>query len=122
MAATNKHQNGHVQNWVTVTPEPAGQFTVQAVGLPEIRATAATREEALLRVQEMLRGLLASGQLVPIEVRSDNMLLNWVGADPNDPDEQAYLEALARDRAEDLENTLRELDQECSNTSSTPTT
>ena len=43
-------------------------------------------------------------------------------ADPNDPNEKAYLEELARLRQEDLERTLRELDQECSNSSSTPTT
>jgi hypothetical protein len=42
--------------------------------------------------------------------------------DPNDPNERAYLEAIARDRQEDLANTLRELEKECSNSSSTPTT
>ena len=42
--------------------------------------------------------------------------------DPNDPNERAYLDALARDRREDLEKTLLELDKECSNSSSTPIT
>jgi hypothetical protein len=42
-------------------------------------------------------------------------------ADPKDPNERAYLEELARLRREDLEQTLRELDQECSNSSATPT-
>jgi hypothetical protein len=121
MSAANTHQNGTVQHWVTVRPEPTGQFTAQAVGLPDVRATCATREEALVHVQKILRALLASGHLVAIDVTSENPLLNWVGADPNDPDEQAYLEALARDKQADLEQTLRELDQECSNSSSTPT-
>ena len=42
--------------------------------------------------------------------------------DPNDPESQAFLEILAQRRRDDLEETIRELDQECSNSSSTPTT
>ena len=121
MLPSNTH-NGAIQHLVTVRPEPAGQFTAQAAGLPDVCATATTREEALDRIQGMLQGLLASGELVPLEVQAANPLLNWVASDPNDPDEKAYLEELARDRQEDLEQTLRELDQECSNSSSTPTT
>jgi hypothetical protein len=121
MIAVNLHQNGAIQHLVTVRFEPSGQFTAQAVGLPEVRVTGATREEAIARVDEMLRGLLASGQLVPIAVRAENPLLNWVGHDPDDPEEQLFLAELARAKKEDLENTLRELDRECSNSSSTPT-
>ena len=39
---------------VQVRPGPPGQFTAQVVGLPELSATAVTREEAL----DQLRGLL----------------------------------------------------------------
>lgn len=39
---------------------------------------------------------------------------------PTDSNGRAYLEAIARDRREDLENTLQELDKGCSNSSSTP--
>jgi predicted RNase H-like HicB family nuclease len=123
MQLLNAYQNGAPQYWVTVRPEPAGQFTAQAVGLPDVYAAAATREEALAKVQETLRGLVASGQLVSIEVQTENPLLKWAGRrDPNDPEEQAFLAILAEQEREDLEQTLRELDQQCSNSSSTPTT
>jgi hypothetical protein len=52
-----------------------------------------------------------------------NPLLKWAGRhDPNDPEEQEFLEILAQQRRDDLEETLRELDTGCSNSSSTPTT
>jgi hypothetical protein len=51
-----------------------------------------------------------------------NPLLNFHGhLDPNDPAEKEFREELARIKREDLERTLRE-DEECSNSSSTPTT
>jgi hypothetical protein len=51
-----------------------------------------------------------------------NPLLNFHGhLDPNDPAEIEFREELARLKREDLERTLRE-DEECSNSSSTPTT
>ena len=122
MPIVNTQQNGAVPYWIVVRPEAAGQFTAQAVGLPDICTTAVTREEALAAVQQLLRDLLVSGQLVAVDVQAENPLPASTGNDPNDPHEQAYLQALARDRQEDLEQTLRELDQECSGSSSTPTT
>jgi hypothetical protein len=111
--------------WMVVRPEPPGQFTAQAVGLPEIQATAANREEAIAQVRAILHQWLTEGRLVSIEVSKENPLLRWSGyADPNDPNEQAYLEELARFRAEDLERTLREYEkegQQCSDSPSTPT-
>jgi hypothetical protein len=56
------------------------------------------------------------------DVPSANPLLNFHGhLDPNDPAEKEFREELARIKREDLERTLRE-DEECSNSSSTPTT
>ena len=47
------------------------------------------------------------------DVSSTNPLMKWAGQhDPNDPDEQAFLEILAEQRKQDLEQTLREFDQE----------
>ena len=43
--------DGPWRHWVVIQPEPPGQFTAQVVGLLELRATAATREEALQQVQ-----------------------------------------------------------------------
>jgi hypothetical protein len=55
-------------------------------------------------------------------VPSANPLLHFHGhLDPNDPAEKEFREELARLKREDLERTLRE-DEECSNSSSTPTT
>ena len=42
--------------------------------------------------------------------------------DPNDPLEKEFVEELARARQEDLEETIREDEQECRDSSSTPTT
>ncbi len=123
MRASNTRQHGAMRHWVMIRPDPAGRFTANVAGLPEVCATAATREEALDRVHDILRNLLASGQLVSIEVQPPQPILAWIGKiDTNDPEELAYLAELARDRQEDLDNTLRELDQECSSSSSTPTT
>jgi hypothetical protein len=123
MSATVNPPNGTVEHLVRVGQERPGQFTARAAGLPDVVATAATRQEALDQVCEQLRELRRSGQLVTVEVHSENALLQAFGkVDPNNPNEQAYLEELARNRQEDLERTLREIDSECSNTSSIPTT
>ena len=66
--------------------------------------------------------MLAVGQLVSIDVPTTGPLPSWVGNDPNDPEEQAFLAELARAKQDDLVNTLQNLDQECSNTSSIPIT
>ena len=51
-----------------------------------------------------------------------NPLLNFHGhLDPHDPSSIEFMEEMARLKREDLERTLRE-DEECSNSSSTPTT
>jgi predicted RNase H-like HicB family nuclease len=111
---------------IVVRSEPPGQFTAQAVGLPEIQTTAATREEAIEQVQAALREWLAEGRLVLVPVSPPSPSSSGFGPkDPNDPLEQEFLQDLARFRQEDLERTLREYEQEdreCSNTSSTPTT
>lgn len=108
---------------ILVRPEPPGQFTAQAVGISEARATATTKEAAIQQVRGLLTDWLASGQLVSVDVLGENSLLKYAGhIDPNDPLEQEYMEELARFRREDLERTLREYGPECSDSSSTPTT
>jgi hypothetical protein len=104
---------------VLVRPEPAGGFTAQAVGLPELSATAATREEAVRRVQAQLAQWLADGRLAVVQAwpaPTAEQPIPWLRLpppiDPNDPGQKIYLEELARRRQEDLERTLREYDQE----------
>ena len=59
--------------------------------------------------------------LTPSETPDANHLLHFHGhLDPNDPLAQEFVEELARLKREDFDRTLRE-DEECSNSSSTPT-
>jgi hypothetical protein len=67
---------------------------------------------------------LSSGQLVALPV-APTLPPRAPGWARDDPLEQEFLEELARRRQEDLEQTLREYEEEdrgCSDTSSTPTT
>jgi hypothetical protein len=108
---------------VVVRPEPPGQFTAEAVGLPELRATCADRAEAINRVRLQLCQWFASGQLVLVDVPATNPLLQYAGWAKDDPDYAEYLEEIRRYRAEvDAQFQQEEAKQACSNTSSTPTT
>lgn len=110
------------QHWVVGKPEPPGQFTVQVVGLPELSATAATREQAMQQVRTMLNDWIAKGMLTVIDVPVPTRRLLHKHLDPNDPLEIEYLEELARMRREDMERSAKEGGWECPNSSSTPTT
>jgi hypothetical protein len=101
MAAPNDVRSDSLHHWIVVRPEPAGQFTAQLLGLPELRATAASREDALQQIRAMLEQWLASGQLTPLVMSAANALRNWPGHDPADPLEQEFLADLERFRQED---------------------
>jgi predicted RNase H-like HicB family nuclease len=111
---------------IAVRPDPAGKYTAQVIGIPEVRATAQTEQEAIEEAQKMLAAWLGSSRLVAIEVPTPPSGVKQVNhqghLDPDHPMEKEYLDELARYRREDLERTIREYDQECSNSSSTPTT
>src|SRR5262249_234860 len=121
MSASNTNQNGSVQHWIVGRAEKSGQFTAEVVGVPELRATAATRAEAIDQVRTLLPDWLKTGRLIAVEVPAPNPLLQFSEhLDPNDPVEREFMDELARQRREDLEQTLRE--DECPTSSSTPTT
>jgi hypothetical protein len=110
---------------VQVRQEGPGRYTAEVVGLPALRATADTREEALDQVRDAAARWLASGELVPLTIPSRLPSHKPAGWAKDDPLEQEFLEDLARRRQEDLEQTLRGYEGEdhgCSGTSSTPTT
>jgi hypothetical protein len=112
-----------LQHLVVVRPEPAGQFTAEAVGLPELRATADSREEAVAQVRKLLDDWLASGQLVAVEIPQANPLTKYFGHAKDDPDFDLYLEEIRRYRQEVDEGLAHEGDEPaCSDSSSTPTT
>ena len=112
-----------ISHLVRVRAEASGQFTAEVVGLPEIRASAATREEAVALVQRTLAEWLASGQLVVIRSAQENPLLKWFGCAKNDPLFDEYLEDIRRFRQEaDAQADQEPAERPCSNSSSTPTT
>ena len=89
-----------LQHHVVVRPEPPGQYTAEALGLPELRATCPSREEAINRVRLQLCHWFASGQLVSVEIeRVHPVLPNRVWLE-NDPDRDAFVEEIRRYREE----------------------
>ena len=108
--------------YVMVRPEPPGKFTATVVGLPELHAVADSEQDAISQARQMLITWLADGRVVPVHIPNGAGSDLDIFRDPNDPAEKEYLEELARMRREDLERTLKEYDEECSNSSSTPTT
>jgi hypothetical protein len=95
---------------VIVRPEPPGQFTAEPLGVPELRAVAATAAEALRQVQQALTtwpGALHWVPLAPVPAAA--------GHAKDDPDFDQYLDEIERYRREAEA-------RECSSSSSTPTT
>ena len=45
-------RNSPHQPWVVVREQPAGQFKAEMVGLPEVHATGATREEMIYNINK----------------------------------------------------------------------
>lgn len=122
MLGSTAPRNGTSPWWVTIRSEGPGRFTAQAVGLPDVRASAATREGACARLQEMLSAMIAAGTLAPLELPvelAEAPKANW---DPNDAEMLEFMKILDDQAAEDLEQTLQEHDRECPNSCSTPTT
>jgi hypothetical protein len=122
MEAKTPPPNGLVQ-LLQIRAEPPGQYTAHLVGLSELRATASTREEAIVQVRALFAAWVASGRLAFMEVTAQqSQHLSPVPVDPNDLLEREFREDLERFRREDLERTLKEDGQECPSSSSTPTT
>jgi hypothetical protein len=107
---------------ILVREGPDGQFTAQAVGISEARATAATQKKALDAVQAMLVKWVTSGELTTVELPEPNLLLQWAGHAKDDPFFNEYLAEIERFRREQDELYSQEGGPECSDSSSTPTT
>jgi hypothetical protein len=102
---------------IIVRPEPPGQFTAQPLGVPEIRAVAATEKEAVEQARRALADWVGSLHWVsvPVPPPQSQPWLPGAGHARDDPDFEAYLEEIRRYRQE-VE------DRECPASSSTPTT
>src|SRR5438128_1716089 len=83
---------------VRVLPQFPGKFTAQVVGIPEVQATADSREEAIKRVRVALSGWAQSGELVSVDVPASNPLLQTCGWAKDDPSYDGFLEDLRRER------------------------
>jgi len=115
--------NSAVSCLVQVSPEPAGQFTAQLLGLPELRATATTREEAVEQLRWLLREQVHAGLLLSVEIPRENPLMSMFGFGKDDPDFEGYLEEIRRFREEmDRQGEQGSETGECSDICSTPTT
>jgi hypothetical protein len=108
---------------VRIREESDGQFTAELLGAPDIQATAATREAAIEQVRARLQYEVNGGSIAAIETPRQNPLMKWAGYAKDDPDFDIYLEEIRKFREEmdRREGRVWETD-ECSNTSSTPTT
>jgi hypothetical protein len=87
-----------VQHLLSIHEEPSGQFTAQAVGIPEARATAATREVAIQHVTAILNQMQARGLLVSVPLQQPPVLPRKPRTPEEETEEQLYLEELARHR------------------------
>jgi hypothetical protein len=70
---TVPYRDGAIPMWqlVVVRPEPSGQYTAQVVGIPEVRATAATEEEAIEQTRQTLAEWLKTARWVQVPVPPD---------------------------------------------------
>ncbi len=110
---------------VHIRVEASGQFTAGVPGIPELTVTAPTREEAIEQLRRTVLEWFESGRLMPLRLFPPTPPVRPPGWPENDPMEQEFLAELARMRKEDLEQTLREYEEEdraCQHSSSTPTT
>jgi len=108
-----------------VRKEADERYIAGIVGLPEVRATGATEEEALVESKRLLTVWLSGVRWVQVRVAVPvNLQLDKSAGfvDPNDPAQKEYRELLAKMREEDRERTFQEYQEECSGSSSTPTT
>ena len=84
---------------VIIRAEAAEGYAAQPLGLPELRVTAATEDEAVAAVQQALERWLASARLVYISVaagKTENPWLDAFGRSASDPDFDEYQEELRR--------------------------
>jgi hypothetical protein len=108
---------------VQVREEPEGQYTAQVVGASDLRATAATREEALEQHRALLQEQVNLGSLLSMEVSRQNPLMRWFGYAKDDPYFEECLEESQKFREEMDRREGQDWDSgECPDTSLTQTT
>jgi hypothetical protein len=89
---------------VIVRSESANQYVAQPLGIPELRAVAATEAEALEQVGQALKQWLASAKVVQVTVPvagSGNPWLDAFGRSAGDPDFEEFIKELQQARSAD---------------------
>jgi hypothetical protein len=89
---------------VIVRVADVGGYLAQPLGLPELRVTAASEDEAVAGVRQALERWLASAKLVHVSVAigmTGNPWLDAFGRSASDPDFDEYLEELRKARLAD---------------------
>jgi hypothetical protein len=108
---------------VRVVQDADGRFTARVLGESDLRATAATAEEAVEQLRARLQAEVNWGRLLAIELPQQNPVLRWAGHAKDDPEFEEYLEEIRKFREEEDRREGRYLGpDECSDTSLTPTT
>lgn len=69
MPTFNASHHESLCQWIVVGPEPAGQFTAQALGMPELTVTAASRDEAIAQIRGRILEAIAQGISCPSRYR-----------------------------------------------------
>jgi HPt (histidine-containing phosphotransfer) domain-containing protein len=100
MLPSHNIANASLHHWLVVRPEPAGQFTAQLLGLPELAATASSREEAIEQVRARIGEWIAQERLTLAEIPSENPVMKWFGWAKDDPEYDVFLAEMRRYREE----------------------
>ena len=86
----------------SVTVQPTnGQFKAELVGAPDVNATAATREEALAKLETAISKRVEQGELVQLEVRRRG-LAGLFGKFRDDPTLREICEEAYKQRDADI--------------------
>jgi predicted RNase H-like HicB family nuclease len=86
-----------MQHPVIVRIDTENQYVAQPLGIPEVRAVAATESEAIEKIGQALKEWLTSAKLIQVDVpdsNSDNPWLASFGRSADDPDFEEFVEEL----------------------------
>lgn len=93
-----------MQHPVIVRMDTKNQYIAQPLGIPEIRAVAATESEAIQKIGQALKEWLISAKVIQVDVPdsdSDNPWLASFGRSADDPDFDEFVEELNLARSSD---------------------
>jgi predicted RNase H-like HicB family nuclease len=92
---------------VLIKKEPEGGVSATLLGWAECKAVGATRQEAVLRLHDLVSALLAEAEIVPVKIRSTQSDNPWIRLAGKYKDDPLFDEFLA-----DIEAYRREVDAE----------